>query len=73
MSTGRSHLVYVPYIDINIGSTEDPYSQSPVDGPQRLAGCLAVHVGCCRGDAPGVRWQDEVVCGQLTVQAVLGH
>lgn len=34
LSTVHPHLVYVPYIHINVGGTQDSYSQCSIDGPQ---------------------------------------
>lgn len=67
------YLVYVSNVHIYIGSTEDPYSESTVDGPEGFGGGLSVHVGRGRGDAAGVGWHGEGVQGQLRVQALLGH
>lgn len=67
------HLVYVPYVHVDVGGAKYSYPQGPVDGPQRLGGRLSVHVRRCRGDASWVGRHDEVIWGQLGVQAVLGH
>lgn len=69
----QAHLVYVSYVNVDVSGAEDAYAQGPVDGPQRLGSCLAVHVGCGGGDASRVRRHDKVVGRQLGVQAVLGH
>lgn len=67
------YLVYVPDVDIDVGGTEDPYSEGTVDGPEGFGGGLSVHVGRGGGDAPGVGGHGEGVQGQLRVQALLGH
>lgn len=69
----QAHLVYVSYVDVDVGGAEDAYAQGAIDGPQRLGSCLAVHVGRGGGDASRVRRHDKVVGRQLGVQAVLGH